>query len=178
MKAQKLTFLALALALAFALNFVEKQFLSFGWLNGGSIMISLVPLLIVSVRYGAKTGVIVGVIYGVMSILFGGYVIHPLQMVFDYLSSFAMVGLVGLFARDWQQLWRFGLGTTIALGAMTASFVLSGTIFFAEYAPVGQAPWLYALIYNGTYMLPTLILAIVITPTIGRRIAQNEQVQQ
>ncbi|MGL5916378.1 MAG: energy-coupled thiamine transporter ThiT [Culicoidibacterales bacterium] len=173
MKAQKVAFLALALALAFALNLVERSFLSFGWLNGGSIMLSIIPLLIVGIRYGFKTGVLIGAVYGMMTLFFGGFVVHPIQLFLDYIISFAMLGLVGLIAHDWQDSRGILLGTTLACLGMLISFIVSGAIFFAEYAPVGQSAWVYSLIYNSTYMLPTLIIAIIVTPRLGKRLAKN-----
>ncbi|MGL5548981.1 MAG: energy-coupled thiamine transporter ThiT [Culicoidibacterales bacterium] len=172
MKAQKLAFLALALALAFALNLVEKSFLSFGWLNGGSIMLSIIPLLIVGIRYGFKTGLLIGAVYGMLTLFFGGFVVHPIQLLLDYILSFAMLGLVGLVARDWQDSRGIILGTILACVAMLVSFVLSGAVFFAEYAPVGQSAWVYSLIYNATYMVPTLIIAVIVTPLLGSRLAK------
>lgn len=173
MKAQKLAFMALALALAFALNLVEKSFLSFGWLNGGSIMLSIIPLCIVSIRYGFKSGVMIGIAYGVVSIFFGGFVIHPIQLLLDYVIAFAMVGLVGLIARDWQNARAIILGIAIVCLGMTASFVISGTVFFAEYAPAGQSAIVYSLIYNLTYMLPTAIVAMIVTPVLGKQLTKT-----
>lgn len=164
MKAQKLAFMALALALAFALNLMEKSFLSFGWLNGGSIMISLLPLFIVALRYGAKAGMLVGVIYGILGLMFGGFVVHPVQVLLDYALSFAMVGLLGMVATEKSSRWRLGFGITLACLAMLLSFVISGAVFFAEYAPVGQSAWLYSLIYNATYLVPTWLVATICVP--------------
>ncbi len=175
MKAQKLAFVALALALAFALNFMEKSFLSFGWLNGGSIMISLIPLCIVAIRYGVKTGVMAGFVYGLLSILFGGTVIHPFQIVLDYLLAFSLIGIVGYFAHDFSNQKGIMIGISFALLAMTASFVTSGVVFFAEYAPVGQSAIVYSLIYNLTYIIPTAIIAITVTPIIGKQLQRIVQ---
>ena len=33
-----------------------------------------------------------------------------------------------------------------------------GGIVFLEYAPEGQPVWLYSLVYNGSYMIPAIIL--------------------
>ncbi|MGL4624333.1 MAG: energy-coupled thiamine transporter ThiT [Culicoidibacterales bacterium] len=168
MKAKKLAFMALALALAFALNLLEKSFLSFGWLNGGSIMVSLLPLFIVALRYGGRDGILVGIIYGVLGLLFGGFVVHPLQVLLDYGISFAMVGLVGFMADLTSARWQVTVGITLACLGMLASFVVSGAVFFAEYAPVGQSAWAYSLIYNATYLVPTWVVAIVFVPLLTK----------
>jgi thiamine transporter len=36
--------------------------------------------------------------------------------------------------------------------------VVSGVLFFAEYAPEGQPVILYSVIYNATYMLPSALV--------------------
>ena len=47
--------------------------------------------------------------------------------------------------------------------------VVSGAIFFADYAPEGMSPLVYSLGYNGTYVLGemvlTLILALILVNT-------------
>ena len=40
--------------------------------------------------------------------------------------------------------------------------VISGAIFFAEFAPAGMNPWVYSSIYNGSYMLPELGISIFV----------------
>ncbi len=40
--------------------------------------------------------------------------------------------------------------------------LISGAIFFAAlYAPAGMDYWLYSAIYNGSYMLPEVIISVV-----------------
>ena len=40
--------------------------------------------------------------------------------------------------------------------------VVSGAVVFASYAPQGQNPWIYSMIYNASYMVPDGILNIVV----------------
>ena len=40
--------------------------------------------------------------------------------------------------------------------------VTSGAVVFASYAPQGQNPWIYSMIYNASYMVPDGILNIVV----------------
>ena len=46
------------------------------------------------------------------------------------------------------------IGTTVGVDFRFLSSLVSGAVLFAEYAPAGQNPWIYSLIYNVTYMLP------------------------
>jgi thiamine transporter len=40
--------------------------------------------------------------------------------------------------------------------------VVSGIVFFGEYAPKGQPVAIYSLLYNGTYMLPSFVISAII----------------
>ncbi len=39
---------------------------------------------------------------------------------------------------------------------------LSGLVFFAEYAPEWEAPWLYAITYNLLYLVPEGLLTMAL----------------
>jgi thiamine transporter len=43
-----------------------------------------------------------------------------------------------------------------------ACHVLSGVIFFASYAPEGQNVWIYSLVYNASFMAPSVIITAVV----------------
>jgi len=75
----------------------------------------------------------------------------------DYPIAFGALGLAGL-ARGHARLAQAWLGT-LAIGARFAAHVVSGAVFFAQYAPAGQNPWIYSAIYNGTYLLPEAVLS-------------------
>ena len=46
---------------------------------------------------------------------------------------------------------------------------LSGVIFFAEYAPEGQSPFVYSLLYNASYMVPEILICMGIYLLPGMR---------
>ena len=50
--------------------------------------------------------------------------------------------------------------------------VLSGVVFFAEYAG-DQNPWVYSIGYNGAYMLPECIICVVLALAVGLRLTQQ-----
>ena len=39
--------------------------------------------------------------------------------------------------------------------------VLSGVVFFAEYAG-SQNPWIYSIAYNATYLVPELVISLIV----------------
>ena len=40
--------------------------------------------------------------------------------------------------------------------------ILSGVVFFADYAPEGMPVILYSTVYNGAYILPEMVLTIIL----------------
>jgi thiamine transporter len=60
---------------------------------------------------------------------------------------------------------RLAGAVALGSGVRLACHFLSGLIFFAEYAPAWEAPWLYAITYNLLFLLPSAVVtAIVLWP--------------
>ena len=53
-------------------------------------------------------------------------------------------------------------GSIVAIVLRWFASVTSGAVVFASYAPQGQNPWIYSMIYNASYMVPDGILNIVV----------------
>ena len=127
-------------SLCIALAFVLSRFILFRMPQGGSINFELVPLLLLTYKRGFKWGVISGALLGVLKILFGGYFMNVIQVLLDYPVAFACVGLAAIRPKI--------LGLIIAMIANISCSVVSGVVFFAEFAPEGQHPFIYSLAYN------------------------------
>ena len=140
-------------ALCVALSVVLSYFKIFKMPQGGSITLEMAPLLFFAYRHGFKWGVGVGALSGLFQLIFGGYIVHPFQAVLDYPLAFAGMGFLGLFQR------RPILGIFIAGLSRLLCHVLSGVVFFSSYVPKGQNVWLYSILYNAGFMVPSLILA-------------------
>ncbi|MBQ2617067.1 MAG: energy-coupled thiamine transporter ThiT [Synergistaceae bacterium] len=127
-------------ALCIALSFVLTKVNLFTMPQGGSVDFELVPLILFTYRRGWKWGLIAGTMEGVLRILLGAYFLNVAQVILDYPLAYSFVGLTDLHP--------FWLGLIAAWAGMIASSVVSGAIFFAQYAPEGQNPWVYSLFYN------------------------------
>lgn len=127
-------------ALCVALSFVMTKINLFTMPQGGSVDFELVPLILFTYRRGWKWGLISGAMEGVLRILLGAYFYTPVQVILDYPLAYSFVGLC-----DLQPFW---LGLIAGWAGMTASSVVSGAVFFAQYAPEGQSPWVYSFLYN------------------------------
>lgn len=138
--------------------------------QGGSITLgTMVPLFILAFRRGPVTGVIAGALYGIFDgwILSGAkHFYHPVQVILDYPLAFGLTGLAGFFAR-----WP-AFGVVVASLARYASHVVSGVVFFAQYAPKGQPVLLYSLGYNAFYLGPDFLIAIVLTLLVWERLGR------
>ena len=66
--------------------------------------------------------------------------------------------------------WRIGAGVFLAFILRLISHVLSGVVFYAEYAG-DQNPWIYSIVYNGTFLLVeaaiTALILIGISVALG-----------
>ena len=135
--------------------------------NGGSISAgSMIPILIFSLKWGVGPGIIVGATYGILDFMLKPYFYHPMQFILDYILAYGLLGLggIGYIAKyNNKPKGYIGMifGVCIAILGRMISHVLSGVIFFAEYAG-DQNPWIYSIVYNGTYLIPELIISLVV----------------
>jgi thiamine transporter len=159
--------MAVAIALGTVLSFVRFSI----WPEGGSITAgSMVPLFWFSLRRGAKLGITAGLAYGVVQFFAGPFFVHPAQLLLDYPVAFGALGLSGLLRK--HELAGVALGVA---GRFLAHFV-SGVIFFATYAPavylgvdIGANAYTYSALYNGSYLLPELVISLVLMMVVTRR---------
>ncbi len=154
-------------ALCIALSFVLSMIRLFRMPQGGSITpASMLPIILYAYIYGWRKGVVVGALFGVLSLIADPYIVHWAQVMLDYILAFAMMGLGGLFKKH---IW---LSVIVASAGRLICSVLSGVIFFPEYAPVGQNVWIYSIGYNGSFIgiEAAICLAIVLIPPVNKMI--------
>lgn len=153
-------------AVAVALSVILKDILPpiFRLPQGGSVSAAgMVPLLWFSFKHGLRAGLEVGLVYGLVHMALGGYVINPVQAVLDYPLAYAMLGLSGLL----KKYPVAGVGAGI-LGRFICHFI-SGIAFFAIYAPEGMNPALYSAIYNGSYLAIEFIVSSLLIYVLAKR---------
>ena len=165
---KKMVFCAMAIALATVTSFIKFAQLPFG---GSITLFSMFFVVLVGWLYGPKLGLITGLAYGVLQLITGPYIYAPLQVLLDYPLAFGALGLSGFF---WRRKHGLIIGYVVGVIGRYVCHVLSGYIFFAEYAPEGMNPMAYTLGYNLTYILPELIATVVILciPSVMKALAQ------
>lgn len=165
---QRLVETGIAVALVVVLSNIRVYKLP----QGGSITAgSLVPIFYIALRWGGRWGVLSGIIAGIVNYIFEPVFVHPVQALLDYPVAFGLLGASGFFQRSPV------LGIIIGgLGRFLAHFV-SGVVFFASFAPEGTSPAVYSAVYNGSYMLPEIVISIILTLLVVRAMARVRPVQ-
>ena len=138
---------------------------------GGTISLSMVPLFVLSLRRGLWPGVLAGVLFGCADLLIEPFFVAPVQVALDYGIAFGAVGLTGIGCVAYHRvlLASPARATLVSVPFMvlggTARFAVawvSGLVFFGQNAPTGQPVWLYSLVYNFSYIAPSLAMSIAV----------------
>jgi len=138
---------------------------------GGTISLSMVPILVLALRRGVFPGVIAGALFGCVDFLIEPFVVAPAQVLLDYPIAYGLVGLAGLGSGVYRRtfavsparatVWVVVFGLVGAAGRLAAAWA-SGMVFFAANAPAGQPVWLYSLVYNLSYLVPSTVICIAV----------------
>ena len=151
---------AMSVALAYVLNLIIVYHLP----QGGSITLgSMVPILLLSLRRGPRIGIFAGAVFGLVQLFLGGYWFTLIQVILDYPLAFACLGLAGFFRNNPY------VGVAVAIAGRFLSHFVSGVVFFGDYAPPELGPVVYSIVYNGSYMLPELIISVIVVYLLIKR---------
>lgn len=171
--------IALSIALSAVLNTVKI----FEMPQGGTISLVMLPLLVLALRRGPIAGMVAGALYGVVDVLIDPFVVHWVQFVLDYPLAYSVVGIAGLFAGVWRRSIGFDRiskaivvallpGVLLAALLRYAAHVMSGVVFFSEYAQ-GQPVLVYSALYNSYVWVSALVCfaaAVVVMPALERAV--------
>ncbi|MFH0802366.1 MAG: energy-coupled thiamine transporter ThiT [bacterium] len=159
--------------LAIALAFVLSAFKIFRMPQGGEISLEMLPILLVGLWRGTRTGIATGVLFGLLHALQGATIYHPLQFLLDYPLAFGVLGLSGLMGKRRLSLAGSLVGIFVAVGARFFCHFLSGFLFIQYFAPAAlPRAAVYSLIYNASYLLPELAVSLFILPPMAARLAR------
>jgi len=148
---------AITIALCWALSFLELDL----WFQGGSIGVTMLPLLLFAMRRGAGWGCVTGFIFGTIKFyMAGGWALSWQSMLLDYTVAYAAVGLAGLYRAKGRIL------IAPAIGGLARFIVhyISGITIYAELMPESfwgipmASPYFYSALYNGGYVVPSVVL--------------------
>ncbi|REJ32784.1 MAG: energy-coupled thiamine transporter ThiT [Bacillota bacterium] len=147
---------AVMIALATVLSLVKVYSMP----QGGSVTAaSMLPIMLIGFRWGPRAGITAGIVYGIVQYFEEPFMVHPVQVLLDYPVAFGLLGLAGFFRG--REPARIVAGLTAGALGRYLAHVVSGVVFFAEYAPEGVPPLTYSLVYN-LFIFPELVLMVLI----------------
>ena len=174
---------AILVAAACVLSFFKIKPVPFG----GSITIgSMVPIVLISYRRGLKWGFLSALVFSIFRFIIGFSGIGTmsvattlLSIFLDYIAAFTVLGISGLFKNKFRHpANEIALGALIAMLLRYICHIISGYLFFSEYAEwffgeaggFGEAVLsrfsgtglsiIYSVVYNATFMLPEIAITV------------------
>ena len=167
-----LTECAVMLALAFALSCAKL----FEMPMGGSVTVaSMLPIMLISVKYGIRTGLATSFAYSLTQLMqaFASANVFPycesgktlvICILFDYIVPFTVLGLAGIFHK--MRLTRnVELGIYVGIICVVLvrflSHFITGVAIWGQWAPDGMGKYLYSFLYNGSFLSVDFIICIV-----------------
>lgn len=157
---------AIMLAVAIVLNRLSKVVFA-NMPNGGSVTLAMFPILFYAHRWGLRQGLLIGFAYGLLDMLLdGGYAWGWQSILLDYLVAYTALGVGGIFK---GKSWGIFPGITLGCAARFLVHHISGITLYRILEPtaiegfgVFSNPHVYSLVYNGIYMIPNTVIALVL----------------
>ena len=161
---------AIMVALAIILSFIKVFKLPWG---GSITLLSMLPIVIYSIRNGVKWGMFASVVYALLQMFIdlGEVMSWGLNatalvgtLVLDYIIAFSVLGLAGIFR--FKPIVGGIAGIVVAVFLRYVSHVISGSVIFHSVGAIWEGfstenSWIYSLLYNGAYMLPEMVFTVI-----------------
>lgn len=150
------------------------------WVNGGGVTFcSMLPLVIVSYRYGNRWGVFTALVYSLLQMVLGiknvmyapNWYTAVAVILLDYVLAFTVIGMAGMFkGRIKRQDLCLIAGIVVTFFLRFVCHFLSGWLIWDALWPneMGMASAVYSLVYNGSYMLPEILITVVVAWVLSR----------
>lgn len=172
MTTQQLVTCAVALALAYVTSYIKIFKLPFG---GSVTLFSMLFIVLIGYWYGAKIGILTGLVYGIFQFLQEPYVLSLFQVCCDYILAFGAMGVAGFFSKSKKHgLVKAYLAAILARGAFHA---LGGYLYWMDYMPSNfpkSLTALYPIIYNYSFILAEGFLTVIVIsiPAVSKALNQ------
>ena len=168
---KQLAFCGMGIALAFVTSYIQLIKLPFG---GAVTLLSMLFIVLIANWYGAGTGILVGLAYGILQFIQEPYFLTFFQVCCDYLLAFGALGIAGFFANRKNGLTIGYIAGVIGRGVFAS---MAGYFYWMSYMPENfpkaLAP-VYPIVYNFMYLgLEAVLTLIVINiPAMKNALAQ------
>ena len=155
-------------ALAFGLSFVKLWQMPLG---GSVTLCSMLPIMLIGIKYGPVIGLGSGFVYsltqlaqgfmeGDISYAAGEAHVFIIAMLFDYIVPFTVLGLAGILGK--KNRWMPIAGMSVAIGLRIVCHYFTGVTIWEQWTPEGWSAWIYSAAYNGGYLLPDLAITLAV----------------
>ena len=142
-------------------------------LGGGITFCSMLPLVLISWRYGCGWGLFTALVYSLLQMLLGISNVQyadsvwtaVLIILFDYVIAFSVIGLSAMFkGRLGNPRLELVLGITVTFLARLACHYVSGVLVWEVLWPneLGWAAPIWSIAYNASYMVPEIIITALV----------------
>ena len=142
-------------------------------LGGGLTICSMLPLVLISWRYGCGLGLITAVAYSLIQMFLGldnvQYAASALMaagiILLDYVVPYTLIGLAGMFkGRVKEPRTALVLGIVVTFLLRLACHFITGWWIWDALWPneFGWAGPIYSIAYNGSYMAAEIVLTSVV----------------
>ena len=149
---RRLTESAMLLAVAIVLELVSKMFIPEQPFGGQLTFAAMLPIVLISYRYGMKWGFVTAFTYALLEMAIGGKTVAAafqpgyfgdgtmignaiIMCVLDYIVAYTALGLGGIFRNKFEKSGTALMaGSLVALGARYLAHVISGYVLFAGWA--------------------------------------------
>ncbi len=165
---KRLVISAMFIAVSIVLNELTPIKLAFG---GSVTLFSMVPLALIGWVYGISWGIASGCFAGVLNLIIGGLsnfayvsgILAYIILIFaDYVVAFGAIGLAGVLKNKFSNnAVAVGLGSALSCFLRFICHFISGVTIWGDYSNGHISAWIYSLTYNGSYMLPELIITVI-----------------
>lgn len=179
-------FTATMIALSVCFDFIVKAipFLHFPY--GGSVSLSMLPLVMIAITCGVPYGLVGGAAFGLINYFIDGYGFNIISFTLDYILGFAAMAIAGVFRKQILEGKKkyFILGFSLGLVLRWISSGISGVInaasfgideaFLEDIFGVGKTSVVYIYIYSFIlYNLPYIFASGVLCIAVGLIIYKN-----
>ena len=140
-------------------------------MGGGLTLCSMLPLVLISWRYGARWGGVSGLLYGVLQLMLGldnvryasGFWMAMGIVMLDYILAYGVIGLSGLFRGRGKARSMLAAGIAFTFVLRFVCHFITGVWIWDALWPneFGMASVWYSAAYNGWYMGGELVLTEV-----------------
>ena len=163
---------ALFATIAYILDLVTQPMSLCPWI---SLSFKMVPIFLLSFRWGLKAGAMGGLIWGLLQVVTGqaaGGWLTLIQGFLEYFVAFSLIGISGVVKPALDKAIKQGNKVkslmVITEGILLGSFArylihfIAGVIFWGSYAPKGQSPYLYSFIVNSSSFLGETLASLIV----------------